>query len=357
MRAFSSLLLREHFSLSLVLLMLLVLSGDNASGGDTKRPSTSGTASLPQASFQVNNALPPLMLPRLNRSSSKLPLWNSAEQLGQASLLLVLPGSQVKAQNQIAWLRLAQQMAQPIQVQGNGTQIVVITPSALARSVAQKLAQSPFVLLLDGKHRWSQAFKVSSQGAAIVSIDRAGFIRYVERFSIPPTVAALSARLQAANNLGASLEVGKPAPDFTLRDMNGRMRYLSALKGKKHLLLTFFPKCFTGNCTQQVVSLQKAIGELGANETEVWGVSVDPAAGPSGQRAFAAKHGLQFPLIPDVGRSLSILYGAAQSPNQLSARMSVLIDKEGVVRWIDKQMDVKTHGSDVLTKLRQLELR
>jgi len=85
-------------------------------------------------------------------------------------------------------------------------------------------------------------------------------------------------------------------------------------------------------------------------------VSVDPAEGEKGQIAFAKQLGVDFPLIPDTGRNLSILYGAASHPTQLSARMSVLIDKDGIVRLIDHNVGVRTHGPDMLQKLRELGL-
>ena len=93
-----------------------------------------------------------------------------------------------------------------------------------------------------------------------------------------------------------------------------------------------------------------------ANDTEILAVSVDPAEGEKGQIAFAEHLGLDYPLVPDTGRNLSILYGAAQNPDQAASRMSVLIDKDGIVRLIDKQVRVRTHGADILAQMRGLGL-
>ena len=346
MRAYL-LLLRACSLLPLALLMPLAFSS-KVSSDDTKR-----TSILAQPPLQINQYLRPLILPQLNRSSSQSASWSSSDRLGQNALLLLLLGSSPKPQSQIAWLKSVQQA--PRQMQGNAAEVVIVLsrPESIEMG-AQKTLQPSFTVLLDTKGHLSQAFKVPPQGVVIVTVDRAGFIRRSERFPKLPSAALLKTRLQGLKELAPPLAVGKPAPDFILRDMKGHLRRLSTLKGKKHLLLTFFPRCFTGGCTQQVVSLQKELPALLATDTEVWAVSVDPAEGPRGQRAFAARWGLQFPLLPDVGRNLSILYGAANSPNQLSSRMSVLIDKEGVVRWIDKQINVRTHGEDVLRKLREL---
>ena len=157
----------------------------------------------------------------------------------------------------------------------------------------------------------------------------------------------------AGPNQTAALRVGSPAPDFTVTDMNGNPRSLSDLRGQKNLLLTFFPKCFTGGCAGHLASLQQELSNFARANTEVWAVSVDSA---SDQIAFAAKLGLQFPLLPDTERQLSMLYSAAQNKNDLAARQSILIDKSGVVRWIDTDVQVQTHGADVLAKINELGL-
>lgn len=187
---------------------------------------------------------------------------------------------------------------------------------------------------------------------ALVLVDRAGWVRKVSKVE---TAGQLQSVLNEAEDITPKLEVGLPAPDFALPDMNGVLRRPADLKGKKYLLLTFFPKCFTGTCAKQLESLRNSQPELDANDIAVWGVSVDPAEGEKGQRAFAQFLKLPFPLLPDTRRNLSILYSAAQSPNQTSSRMSVLIDKQGVVRWIDKQINPTTHGADVVAKVRELD--
>ncbi len=151
----------------------------------------------------------------------------------------------------------------------------------------------------------------------------------------------------------AVLKVGALAPDFTATDSNGNHWKLSDLRGRKNVLLTFFPKCFTGGCAGHLASVQAALLALEASQTQVLAVSVDSM---QEQTDFAAKLGLQFPLLPDTGRQLSMLYGAAQNKTDLAARQSVLIDKSGVVRWIDTDVHVETHGADVLAKIKELGL-
>lgn len=142
-----------------------------------------------------------------------------------------------------------------------------------------------------------------------------------------------------------------PAPTIATRDASGVERRSASLRGKRALLVTFFPRCFTGTCHHQLTSLRDAYPQLQKAGVEVWAVSVDPAEGPQGQRAFAQKLKLPFPLLPDTDRKISLAFGAVQSREQMAARMSVLIGKDGRVMWVDKQINPRTHGADVLKRL------
>jgi peroxiredoxin Q/BCP len=152
----------------------------------------------------------------------------------------------------------------------------------------------------------------------------------------------------------ATVQVGQVAPDFNVVDANGKPWKLSGLRGKKAVVLTFFPKCFTGGCANHLSSLRDHQAEFDAANAQIFAVSVDPAEGEAGQKAFAAQWKLAFPLIPDTQRVLCKLYGAAQRDDEHAARMTFLIDKRGIVRFIDTNINVKTHGADVLAKLHEL---
>ncbi|MDQ3812693.1 MAG: hypothetical protein M3347_01930 [Armatimonadota bacterium] len=85
-------------------------------------------------------------------------------------------------------------------------------------------------------------------------------------------------------------------------------------------------------------------------------IAIDPATGQDrGQIAFAASLGIDFPMIPDTGRNVTVLYNDLR-PDTLAERMSVLIDKDGIVRLIDKSVNVRTHGPDILARMRELGL-
>ena len=144
---------------------------------------------------------------------------------------------------------------------------------------------------------------------------------------------------------------GQRAPSINIVDANGKRRTLADLRFEKRVLLTFFPKCFTGTCATQLTSLRDSYTELQKHDVEVWAISTDAAEGEKGQRAFARELKLPFPLLPDVERKISLAYGAAHTQEQMAARISVLVSKNGTIEWVDKQIDPRSHGADVLARI------
>lgn len=149
-----------------------------------------------------------------------------------------------------------------------------------------------------------------------------------------------------------NLQPGSLAPLISAPDALGSSHRSSDLRDKSALLVTFFPRCFTGNCTQQLTSLRDVYPLLRKAGVEVWAVTTDPADGPRGARAFARALKLPFPLVPDTDRKISLAFGAVHTREQVAARMSVLIGKDGRIQWIDKQINPRTHGPDVLARVK-----
>ena len=145
---------------------------------------------------------------------------------------------------------------------------------------------------------------------------------------------------------------GQRAPSINIVDANGKRRILADMRFEKRVLLTFFPKCFTGTCASQLTSLRDSYAELQKQDVQVWAISTDAAEGEKGQRAFARELKLPFPLLPDIERTISLAYGAAQSKEQMAARMSILVSKNSTIEWVDKQIDPRNHGADVLARIK-----
>lgn len=152
----------------------------------------------------------------------------------------------------------------------------------------------------------------------------------------------------------SSLSPGKPAPSFTATLENGQTIRLEDFKGKKHVILFFYPKDFTPGCTAQACSLRDIFPDLSARDAVVFGVSID---NDLSHRKFRDEYKLPFPLISDPGRSLARLYGAVWFGGILpqTKRITVVIDKKGIVRRvIHHEIRVARHALEARAMLEQL---
>lgn len=129
-----------------------------------------------------------------------------------------------------------------------------------------------------------------------------------------------------------SLEIGQEAPDFTLQNQFGEDVKLSDFRGKKNVVLVFFPMVFTGICTGELCEIQDNRTAFVSDDVQVLGISCD--ASPS-QKMFAEKEGLDYPLLSDFWPhgEVSKLYGAWFEPRGFSMRATFVIDKSGILRW------------------------
>ena len=125
-----------------------------------------------------------------------------------------------------------------------------------------------------------------------------------------------------------SANVGASAPDFTLKDGDGREWRLSEQKGRVVVLL-FYPGDETPVCTKQMCSVRDNWEEYQRTGAEVVGVSTDSA---ESHRRFAERHSLPLRLLSDPERRVAELYGAKSWLPGRSARAVVVIDAEGLVR-------------------------
>jgi peroxiredoxin len=128
------------------------------------------------------------------------------------------------------------------------------------------------------------------------------------------------------------IEAGEPAPQFTLRDQDGKAVSLSDFRGRR-VLLIFYPLDFSPACTDQLSIYQEVKAEVEGRGVEMVGISVDH---PFAHRAFREKLGIEFPLLADfepkgeVARS----YGAYIDSVGHGNRSLVLIDEQGTVEWV-----------------------
>jgi peroxiredoxin len=126
------------------------------------------------------------------------------------------------------------------------------------------------------------------------------------------------------------LDVGTPAPDFTLPSTSGTPFQLAAQRGESVVLLAFFPLAFTGVCTTELCAFSEDFDQFAGHGVTIVPISVD--ALPS-LAEFKRKHAMKTELCSDMKRDVSRAYGVLLEEAWMSTRAYFLIDREGVIRW------------------------
>ena len=133
-----------------------------------------------------------------------------------------------------------------------------------------------------------------------------------------------------------NIEIGKPAPDFTLYDSTKNKITLSDMKGQ-NILLLFFPLAFTSTCTAELCSVRDNISFYNNVNAKVFGISVDSLHTLA---KYKADQNLNFTLLSDFNKDVSSLYGSlyemfGYNMKGVSKRSAFVIDKDGIVRYAE----------------------
>jgi thioredoxin-dependent peroxiredoxin len=151
------------------------------------------------------------------------------------------------------------------------------------------------------------------------------------------------------------LKVGDPAPDFTLQASDGKTYKLSDFKGKQAVVLAWFPKAFTQGCTIECKSLAEHGDMIKKYNVKYFMASVDPIEGEQGNKAFAAAHKADFPLLSDPDKKTAEAYGVL-NPKGMANRWTFYIGKDGKVLAVDKTVKPATSAEDMAAKLGELKV-
>src|SRR5262247_1346963 len=145
--------------------------------------------------------------------------------------------------------------------------------------------------------------------------------------------------------------IGKPAPDFTLPSTTGENVSLKQFKGKKTVVLYFYPKDETPGCTREACDFRDHSPDFERHGVVVLGVSTD---GLESHRYFAEKHKLPFTLLADEDASVSKMYGVYKQKNLYGKkymgieRTTFVIDRTGRVAQIYPKVKVDGHIQNLL---------
>lgn len=128
------------------------------------------------------------------------------------------------------------------------------------------------------------------------------------------------------------LKIGDVAPQFSLKTGKGDVFSLADLKGKKALVLYFYPKDDTPGCTAEACSFRDQYEDFKDLGAEVIGISSDSEAS---HHKFTQKHRLPFPLLADTDGKVRKLYEVPRALlGLLPGRVTFVIDKNGVLQYI-----------------------
>jgi len=146
---------------------------------------------------------------------------------------------------------------------------------------------------------------------------------------------------------------GDLAPDFTLASTDAKAVSLSSFRGRKHVLLAFFPLAFTSVCTTELCDFSTDFERFQRGDVEVLPISVD--AVPS-LREFKAKYGMRIALLSDFKREVSRAYGVLIPDRFHSERAYFLIDKSGHVVWrhVEATTGEKRPNEELLAEIAKL---
>ncbi len=148
-----------------------------------------------------------------------------------------------------------------------------------------------------------------------------------------------------------ALTEGVVAPDFELPATTDHPIRLSDYRGRKHVVLAFYPFDFSPVCSLQLPGLQNRLAEIQKLDGEVLGISVDSKWA---HRVFAQQLGLTFPLLSDFKREAARAYGVLREGG-FSERALFVVDKEGIIRYAYvSDLNQAPDNEPVLETLRQL---
>ena len=141
-----------------------------------------------------------------------------------------------------------------------------------------------------------------------------------------------------------NLKVGMTAPNFTLQDSNGNTYTLSEYKDKAPVVVYFYPKANTPGCTTEACGIRDNRDKFKENNITVLGISVDSK---DAIKDFIKDHNLNFPLLSDNTKQVCKEYGVLNNLG-VASRITFIVDKEGKIADIIRNVDVSTHADDVL---------
>jgi peroxiredoxin len=146
-----------------------------------------------------------------------------------------------------------------------------------------------------------------------------------------------------------TVEIGQTAPDFELKDQTGKPVRLSDYRGKKAVVLVFYPLSFTGVCEGEMCSIRDSIETFRNDAVETIAISVDS---PPTHARWAHEQGFDFPMLSDFWPhgEVASTYGVFDETLGLAVRGTFIIDRDGKVVYTDRNPIPEARDQDAWKK-------
>src|SRR6202162_1023652 len=135
-----------------------------------------------------------------------------------------------------------------------------------------------------------------------------------------------------------AVSVGQPAPEFALKDQSQQEVKLADFRGKKNVVLVFYPLDWSPTCTNEHACMVNDMKRFESLDAQVLGVSVDSVWS---HKAFAEKMKIAYPLLADFNPrgAMADKYGVYLAEKGITGRAIVIVNKQGNVAWV-KNYDI-----------------
>jgi peroxiredoxin Q/BCP len=150
----------------------------------------------------------------------------------------------------------------------------------------------------------------------------------------------------------SEVKVGDLAPDFSLPNQDGQMVRLSDYVGKSPVILFFYPKDFSGNCTREVCAFRDNYDVFRKMGAEVIGIS---QGNVESHQNFSSQYYLPYILLADEDGAVRNAWGVPKAFGLITGRVTYILDLKGIVRSrYESQININGHIQEALNTLKKI---